>query len=114
MKTSYFGNKNVVADPAAVSIARWSPKWWGSRRRYISLAPSPSLLGRSKAGLPWQAYVEEYKREVLDRLDPKEVYEELKDSIVMCWEKPGEKCHRRLVAEWIENAVSVTVIEFVG
>jgi hypothetical protein len=111
MKTSYFGNKTASSDPGAVSIARWSPKWWGDKRRYLSLAPSPSLLGRSKAGLPWQSYIEEYKREVLGKLDPEKVYEDLKDSIILCWEKPEENCHRHLVAEWIEKALGVKVIE---
>jgi hypothetical protein len=61
MKTSYFGNKLAAADPNAVSIARWPPRWWDGKRRYISLAPSIDLLNRSRAGLPWAQYVREYE-----------------------------------------------------
>jgi len=111
MKTSYFGNASAARDPQAVSIAHWPPRWWGAGRRYNLLAPSADLLKRSKAGLPWPEYVEEYTREVLEKLDPVRVHADLKDSILLCWERPGEDCHRRLVAEWIEEAIGVKVPE---
>jgi hypothetical protein len=115
MNTSYFRNKAAAADPRAISIARWPPRWWGSRARYIALAPSIDLLKRSKAGFPWAAYVEEYKRDVLGKLDPARVYAELtslySDPILMCWEVPGEDCHRLLVADWLENALKVKIPE---
>jgi len=111
MKTSYFANKTAASDPQAFSISRWPPRWWGSRRRYIALAPSADLLKRSKAGLPWLDYVEEYKRVVLANLDPAKVYADLSDAILLCWERPGEDCHRRLVAEWIESSLGVKVPE---
>jgi uncharacterized protein (DUF488 family) len=52
-------------------------------------------------------------QEILDRLDPRKVfYDDLgEDAILLCWEKPGEFCHRRLVAEWIEAALGVKVPE---
>jgi uncharacterized protein (DUF488 family) len=111
MKTSYFGNKTAAADTMAISIARWPPRWWGSRRRYISLAPSADLLKRAKAGLSWSEYVAEYKRDVLGKLDPQKVYAELSDSILMCWEVPGKNCHRRLVAEWLEKSLNIKIPE---
>jgi len=62
------------------------------------------LLKRAKAGLHWPVYVAEYKRNVLSKLDPQKVYDELSDSILMCWEVPVKNCHRRLVAEWLEKS----------
>lgn len=112
MNTSYFGNRVAVAFPTAVSIARWPPRWWGSRRRYIPLAPSADLLKRSKAGLPWPEYAAEYKRDVLAKLDPAKVVADLgPDAILLCWEASGEDCHRRLVAEWLERSLSIAVPE---
>lgn len=111
MMTSYFGNKSAAKDPKTVSIARWSPRWWGAGRRYSALAPSAVLLKKAKAGLPWPQYVREYKSEVLDKLDPDKVYAELSDSILMCWEVPGKNCHRRLVAEWLEKSLDVKIPE---
>ena len=112
MKTSYFANRTSAADPNAVSIARWPPRWWGSRRRYIALAPFADLLRRSKAGLPWPEYVMEYKRAVLAKLDPIKVAADLgPDAILLCWEVPGADCHRRLVSEWLEKFLNVKIPE---
>ena len=109
--TSYFANKVAAQNPKAISIARWPPRWWGAGRRYIMLAPAADLLKRAKGGLPWADYVEEYKKTVLSRLDPVRVHADLSDSILLCWERPGEDCHRRLVAEWIESSLGVKVPE---
>jgi hypothetical protein len=31
---------------------------------------------------------------------------------MLCWEKPGEGCHRRICAEWLETALGIVVPEF--
>lgn len=111
MKTSCFSNKEAAANPNAVSISRWPPRWWRGNR-YIALAPSIDLLNRSRAGLPWPEYVKEYRRDVLAKLDPAKVVADLgEDAILLCWEKPGEDCHRRLVAEWLESHTGIKVPE---
>jgi uncharacterized protein (DUF488 family) len=52
-------------------------------------------------------------QEILDRLDPRKVYQELgEDAILLCFEKAGEFCHRRLVAEWLERELGVEVPEW--
>lgn len=111
MKTSYFGNRALAGNPRAVSIALYPPRWWGSGRRYNALAPSAALLKRSKAGLLWREYVAEYEATVLSKLDPAKVFADLSDSILCCWERPGEDCHRRLVAAWIETCLGIKVPE---
>ena len=111
MKTSYFANRKAAADPKAVSIARWTPRWWAGRR-YIVLAPPVALLRLAKAGLPWDEFATEYRRYVLDKLDPAKVLADLgPDAILLCWEKPGDNCHRRLVAEWLEKHLEIEVPE---
>ncbi len=112
MKTSYFANRSAAEDPRAVSIARWPPRWWGTRKRYIALAPSVDLLRRSKVGLPWPEYVTEYRRNVLAKLDPAEVFIDLgPDAILLCWEAPDEACHRHLVAEWLKQSLNFEIPE---
>ncbi len=110
MKTSYFGNPQIKSDRSAISIARWPPRWWGARGRYIELAPSIDLFNRSKDGLSWEDYVREYN-EMLSRRDPVKIWNDLSDCILICYEKPGENCHRRLVAEWLENTLNVKIPE---
>lgn len=110
MQTSYFGNPIIKKDASAISIARFTPRWWGSGRRYIELAPSLNLLNRSRNGLPWEDYVWEYN-EMLSRRDPLKIWSDLGDCILICYEKPGENCHRRLVAVWLENSLNVKIPE---
>lgn len=110
MKTSYFANRVAANDPKAVSIALWPPRLWKGRR-YNALNPPPDLLRRSKAGLPWLEYVKEYDEKVLAKLDPVKVYNDLSDSILLCWERPGEHCHRQLVAIWIKSRLGIDVPE---
>ena len=110
MFTSYFSHPEIRKNPLAVSIARYTPRWWGKGRRYIALAPSADLLRRSQNGLSWQEYRREYTAQ-LDALDALQVYEALKNSILVCYEAPGDLCHRRLVAEWIEKKLGIKVPE---
>jgi hypothetical protein len=54
-------------------------------------------------------------------LSPAEVYENLlklvedsgkNDLALLCYEKPGETCHRRAVAEWLQQAISISMPEY--
>lgn len=47
-------------------------------------------------------YIEQYYEKVLAHLDPEDVYEELEDATLLCYEEPGEFCHRHIVAAWFE------------
>ena len=56
-------------------------------------------------------YRVEYQK-ILDKLDPQKVFDDLgEDAILLCWEAPGKFYHRRLVAEWLEKHLGVTVPE---
>lgn len=51
-------------------------------------------------------------RDQLDRLDAKKVYTDLGPDTVLLWyEKPGEYCHRRLAAAWLEEKLGIQVPE---
>jgi hypothetical protein len=57
-------------------------------------------------------YTQRYRAEVLSKLDPARVYSDLgEDAVLLCWERPGAFCHRRLVAEWFEENLGVLVPE---
>ena len=56
-----------------------------------------------------------FKAEVLDKLDPMKVIRDLGDDnfIILCWEPPGEFCHRRVVAAWLRKHTGVLIEEFI-
>jgi hypothetical protein len=56
-------------------------------------------------------YVSEYYKQVLSKLDPEEVYRELDNSILLCYEPITKFCHRHIVAAWFELFLDVDVPE---
>ena len=57
-------------------------------------------------------YTIHYYSEVLNVLDPHQVYEELgENAVLLCWEKSGKFCHRHLVAEWFQKELGIEVNE---
>jgi hypothetical protein len=54
---------------------------------------------------------------IFKELDPKKIYDELvlmggADPILLCWEKPNTWCHRRRIAEWLEEALGIEITEY--
>ena len=47
-------------------------------------------------------YIEQYYERVLSKLDPEEVYNDLEDTTLLCYEDANEFCHRHIVAAWFE------------
>ncbi len=62
-------------------------------------------------------YKKQYEDSVLKKLYASDVYHDLerfgKDVVLLCYEKPGEFCHRYLVAEWFKKN-GLPVKEFEG
>jgi len=110
MNTSYFANLKNLDQNKVVSIAGKAPEWYEGRE-YKSLAPKYWFFKKYKEDGDEEFYKEQFQKEVLDLLDPKKVYDDLKGSILLCWEKRGKFCHRRLVAEWIQKNIGVEVLE---
>ena len=76
---------------------------------YLDLAPEKSLLKRYHKNIGVipeeenvESYMIEYWNNVLKKLDPEEVYKELNNKILLCYEKSNEFCHRHVVAAWFE------------
>ena len=113
MKTSNFANIKNLDVYACISL--YPPTWYvGPDLK--SLAPTPELFHAHKR-LSKVEYAERYQRDVLDKLDPVKTYEAIiskfgEDVALLCFEKPGEFCHRRLVAQWFEESLGVVVPEW--
>lgn len=110
MYTSYYalcGNH-----PNAVSIAGKCPIGYKGRE-YKILAPKYWFFKKYKEDGDSKFYIEQYYKEVLDKLDPQIVFAELgENAILLCYEKPGDFCHRRLVAEWLKCKLGVRIEEY--
>jgi len=95
--------------PQAVAISQGLPRGWKGRA-YRPLAPSWGLVKVTDQ----VQFIRLYKTQILDALDARQVLRELGDDnfIMLCWEPPGEFCHRRVVAAWLQKKLGLEVPEF--
>jgi len=116
--TSYFGLlRKIDPEISPVSIARFPPKWFDGYEMK-ELSPDEKLLWKTKQGkIIEEEYTKKYMAQIQERFDPQSLYENLKekfngkDIVLLCFEKKGEFCHRRLLAEWLEDALDIKVQE---
>jgi hypothetical protein len=112
MKTSYFAKYKGLDGPG-VCIAGKAPEYnteWGYLI-YKPLAPKYWFFKKYKEDGDENYYTEQYYKCVLNQLDPVKIYEEFKDCVLLCYEKPGDFCHRRIVAKWLETELGIVVPE---
>lgn len=99
--TGYFAK---YRGPNGVSIAQTQPTKQGlpyflEERR---LCPPMELLSRYKRReIREDEFERIYRNSVLKSLDPKEIGKQLQGKVLLCWEKPGDFCHRYIVADWL-------------
>jgi len=99
--TSSF-HKNM-GHPHAVSIARYPPRtFFGTC--LPCLAPAQALLTAYRDGrADKRTYTKRFARQ-LSRLRFPEVIDRLRDGdVLLCYEVPGQFCHRHLVADWLRE-----------
>lgn len=113
--TSYFAMQKKIdmLGLTTFSISRLHPKFYKGEV-FWKLAPSSSILTQYKEGPQnegaQKVYTYRFQHEVLDRLDPKDIYAELSvlsgghDIVLLCYEKSSDFCHRHLVAKWLTDA----------
>lgn len=111
--TSYFGQlKNLAKDGIIpISIARYTPGYFKGRS-IINVAPTGPMLSMKD---------EEYKKayaEILRHVDVVKLHRNIlqiadgRNVALLCYEKPGEFCHRRLLAEWMERSLNIEIPEY--
>jgi hypothetical protein len=116
MFTSYFARLRLGIE-YPVSICRWPPKWY-TGKRYFKLAPPKDILLNAKQNQEelekdTEKFKEEYRREVLSRLDFDEVMADLRNMYpdiddfnkltLLCFEALDKPCHRHWAAEWFRE-----------
>lgn len=115
--TSYFAMEHRLPEGyKPFSIALYSPdtELWS----FPDLAPTEEILTAWKMYGDQGMYIEEYQKNILERLDPHATWKAWEamgheNIVLMCWEGSGKFCHRHLVAKWFKDAgYPVTELQF--
>ncbi len=114
--TSYYGNMRKLAksDIVPVGISIGVPNFFkGNTMKY--LAPRRDMLNMKK-----EKYIPEYLK-ILENVSIDKIREDVgmiskihggKDIALLCFEKSGDFCHRRLFAEWLKEKTGYEIEEF--
>jgi hypothetical protein len=107
--TSYFASKKFDKTQS-ISIARKTPRNI-KVPIYLDLAPQFDLVTDYKKDHDQSKYVLRYSIEVLSKLDPQKVLQDLDNKTLLCYEKSGEFCHRYIVGKWLNIYTGVNIKE---
>jgi hypothetical protein len=103
--------RNCANIRGAVSISIGVPQFYHGPQ-YKRVAPRREMLKMDRADYDFHFKL------ILMKLDPQEVYRDLGrmaggvEPILLCWERPNTWCHRRKVAEWLEDALGIEITEY--
>lgn len=101
-------------DPLAVAISVVTPRWYPGMKHYSPLAPTWKLVEAYKMGIIGH---QEYTKEYLSILDRRgktalQMVEELAEgSVLLCYEKPPEFCHRHIAAHFLSRSGAAVIQE---
>ena len=115
--TSYFGNLKKLTQGGVmpINISLYPPKWFrGSSLMY--LAPKSFMLAKN---ISEEYYTKIFNEQIIPAVSLPMLVKDIetrsqgKDVALLCYEKPGEFCHRHLVASWL-NKKGYVVEEYGG
>ena len=106
------------SNPDAIGISCSVPQWFTGNRLPL-LAPEWSMVDSIKRGLMTEKeYTMKYinlikNRKNQEQLTAEMIYDILpENSILLCYESPGDFCHRRVLAEWIKLETGIEIPEW--
>ena len=107
--TSYFAKLKFLPKKVhPISICAKAPDWYNGLQ-YKKLAPKYEFFMKWKENHNNDYYIKCFNEQVLNKLDPMRVYQELcslaksDEFALICYEKPSDFCHRHLVSEWLKE-----------
>ena len=108
--TSYFEKLDVLPkNIIPISICGKAPDWY-TGLQYKVLAPKYDFFIKWKENHDNNYYIKCFDEQVLSHLNANDVVKRLfeksnnnQDIALICYEKPGDFCHRHLVAEWLKK-----------
>jgi hypothetical protein len=113
--TSFWMNQELGGvDAVMVSTSRGRPRWSlpFSYRRLDELAPGDAAWREQEQ----EAFEGAYRAQ-LEALGVEKIVSDLegigdgRPLVALCWEKPGQFCHRRLLADFLEREAGIVVPE---
>lgn len=116
--TSYYSNFRNFKGFLRIGISRTIPSG-GADASLQAFSPDSSTLWDYKKGLIDD---EEYTRQFLRKLDGlynsgrlekivKKLEAQERDIVLLCYERPGAFCHRRIVAEYLYEKFGIVINE---
>lgn len=114
--TSYFTKTKLIANP--ISISSKTPYWFTGKHFQLLAPPYSLVIDFKNNQISEEEYVQLYLEKVLNPLDPTDIYTQIiatfgENATLMCYEKPGQFCHRRIVASWIELSMDIHIPELI-
>ena len=114
--TSYFAKAAILrkAGIVPIGVALWPPRFF----RGISMkqvAPRRYMLDDR---LPAEEYIRMYRNDVIRLVAARSFIQDLErasrgmDVALCCFEKPGDFCHRHILAKWLNEQTGIEVSEF--
>ena len=115
--TSYLGNIKRLKEAGVmpVCISKWKPKFYQGAAM-SSVAPTRYMLSDECST---EEYIKLYEG-ILTRLGANIIYNEIKsiskgnDVALICYEKPGDFCHRHLLSDFLNRNLGLDISEFVS
>lgn len=114
--TTYFAKmKSIPENAKKLIITRYPPNWINPNQfnnTFIvkSLSPSQDILLNYKKYNDWETYTKNFQKEMEERKDLKDMLSKLEaflkndnDVYLLCYEKDYTKCHRYLIAKYLET-----------
>lgn len=104
--SSYYARAcKIVPDSRLVAISLQIPDNFGGQIMR-ELNPSESILwGYKNNKITWDEYEKQYTEQILNKLNPVEVYERLKGKVMLCYCGKGKHCHRQIVMRWLSKNI---------
>lgn len=114
--TSYFAKAAALrkAGIVPIGIALWPPRFFnGVSMKQV--APRRYMLNDALTDAEYEAL---YRNDVLRLVDARSFINDLErssqgmDVALCCFEKPGDFCHRHILAKWLNEQTGIEVSEF--
>ena len=114
--TSYFGNSRKLKEAGIkiICVAIGKPRFIAGIPQMLNVCPTRYMVS---GPCSHDEYLKLYDR-ILASQDANQVVKQIemlsggKDVALCCYEKPGDCCHRHILAKWITENTGIEITEF--